>query len=322
MDGSLIYIPGLLLVLVLVWLLIEGVRSLGTRRFSLNGRYRNPAQCERALDYFSRRLARHPRDWEAYTRRGEAFVFLKNYQQASRDYTHALALHPNDEIILVRRGRMYYEMRKYDEAIWDCTRALDINPHYSPAYAVRGLAYFASDEYARASRDYTRAIEMNPDNPQNYANRGHYYLRTMELENARADWQQSWNLKPDVSTGLMLGWLKLTKSDEQEDMAIAEELEEVAELAPRSADAYLCLGIALYLRKAHEQARAKLARAATANPENAYIYFWQGMVLATQQHKMQADLAFLRTSDLGLPKALWQPMERLAEQTQTTYWNY
>ena len=322
MDGGLISIAGLLLALALAWLVIESIKSLQMRQNILSGRYRTPAQCERALDYFSQRLIHHPRDWETYLKRGEAFIFLQNYQQAIRDYTQALALHPNDETILIRRGRAYYKMRKYDEAIWDCTRALDINPHYSAAYAIRGLAYFASDEYERAARDYTRAIEINPGNPQNYTNRGHYYLRTMDLEKARADWQRSWNLKPDVATGLMLGWLKLAQSDEQEDTIIACELEKAAAINPRSAEAYLCLGIAYYLRKAYEQAQAMLARAATASPENVYISFWQGMVLAAQQHNMQADQAFLRTSDLGLPKALWQPMIRLGEQTKTTYWNY
>ncbi|HEY3992231.1 MAG TPA: tetratricopeptide repeat protein [Ktedonobacteraceae bacterium] len=322
MDGGLIAISSLLLAFALTWLIIESVKSLQTRREILNGRYRTPAQCERALNYFSQRLTHHPRDWEIYIKRGEAFSYLQNHQQAIRDYTQALALHPNDETILMRRGRAHYKQRKYDEAIWDCTRALDMNPHYSPAYLIRGLAYFASDEYERAARDYTRAIEMNPDNPQHYVNRGHYYLRTMDLEKARADWQQSWNLKPDVSTGLMLGWLKLTQSDGQEDTTIACELEKAAKIDPRSAEAYLCLGIACYLRKAYEQAQNKLAKAADASPENAYISFWQGMVLAAQQHNMQADQAFLRTSDLGLPKALWQPMIRLGEQTQTTYWNY
>lgn len=322
MDGGFISIPGLLLALALVWLLIECARSVRTRRSLLHGKYRNPAQCARALNAFTHRLTRHPHDWETFVKRGEAFAFLKNGQQAIRDYTQALALHPNDETILVRRGRAHYNLRKYDEAIWDCTRALDINPHYSPAYAMRGLAYFAEDEYDRAARDYTRAIEMNPDSPQNYTNRGYYYLRTMELEQAKADWQRSWQLKPDVSTGLMLNWLKLTDCAEQDDTAIASELEKVAALDPRSADAYLCLGIALYLRKNYEQAQTKLFKAAAIHPEYAYISFWQGMVLAALQRNMQADQAFLRTSDLGLPKALWQPIIRLGEQVQTIYRYY
>ena len=322
MDGSLIAISGFLLALALAWFIVAGLKSWHTRHNILNGRYRTPAQCERALNYFSQRIAHHPRDWEAYTKRGEAFSFLQNHQQAIRDYTQALALHANDETVLMRRGRAYYTLCKYDEAIWDCTRALDINPHYSPAYTIRGLAYFASDEYERAARDYTKAIRINPDNAQNYANRGYYYLRTMDLEKAREDWQQSWHLKPDVSTGLMLGWLKLTQSDGREDTIIASELEKAAAYEPDSAEAYLCLGIACYLRKAYAQAQEKLTEAATVSPENAYISFWQGMLLATQQHNMQADQAFLRTSDHGLPKALWQPMIRLGEQTQTTYWNY
>lgn len=322
MDVNSLSILLLLLAAAFAWFFIEGMRVLRIRHLVLNGMYRTTAQCEQALAYFSHRLIRHPSDWETYLKRGEAFVFLSNYQQAVRDYTHALALHPNDETILGRRGRAHYMLGKYDEAIWDCTRALAINVLYSPAYAVRGLAYFASDEYERAACDYTRAIELSPDNSQNYANRGHFYLRTMELEKARADWQESWNLMPRVSTGLMLNWLRLTWSDEQEDAAIACELERVAALDPLSAEGTLCLGIALYLRKTYELALTRLLRAAAVDPENEHIFFWQGMVLATLQCKMQADQAFLRTSDLGLPRALWQPIVRLSEQTRTPYWTY
>ncbi|HEY0753549.1 MAG TPA: tetratricopeptide repeat protein [Ktedonobacteraceae bacterium] len=314
--------PGLLLVLTLAWLLVEGIRSWRTPRFIRDGVYRNRAQCAYALDYFTRSLARHPQDWETYLKRGEAFFFLKNYQQAISDYTHALALHPHDESILLRRSRAYFNTRNYDETIWDCTRALDINPYYSPAYGMRGRAYFASDEYERAANDYSRAIEMNPENAQNYANRGHYYLRIMELEQARADWQRSWDLKPAVSIGLMLNWLKLSRDETEKNIAIASELEKVAALDPRSAQALLCLGIALYLRQAYTEGLAKLTRAAASEPESALISFWQGMILATLQRNMQADQAFLRTSDLGLPKALWQPITRLDQQTQTTYWSY
>lgn len=322
MDGGLISLPDLLLALLLAWFLVETVRFVCARSSIFNGGYRTPAQCERALNYFSRRLVRHPHDWETYLKRGQAFAFLKDYQQALRDYTQALALHPNDEMILARRGRVHYHLHKYDEAIWDCTRALDINPHYSPAYSTRGLAYFASNEYERATRDYTRAIEMNPDNSQNYVNRGHYYLRTMELEKARMDWQMSWKLRPEISTGLMLNWLKLTRNVDQDDAAIACELDKVAKLAPRSAEAYLCQAIALYLRNAHEQALAKLSKALALHSESELIYFWQGMILAALQRNMQADQAFLHTSDLGLPKALWRPIERLDAQIHNTDGNY
>ena len=96
MDGGLVYISGLLLALALAWLVIEGIRSLQTRRKILNGKYRTPKQCERALNYFSARLAHHPHEWETHVKRCDAFAFLQNYQQAIRDYTQALALHSND----------------------------------------------------------------------------------------------------------------------------------------------------------------------------------------------------------------------------------
>ncbi|HLI71399.1 MAG TPA: tetratricopeptide repeat protein [Ktedonobacteraceae bacterium] len=160
MDATLIYFMGFILAVMLAWLIIQSIRAFRACRLILNGKYRNVAECERAIDYFSRQMERDPQDWETCIRRGEAFAFLGDYQQATRDYTRALSLHPGDESILVRRGRSYYKLRKYDEAIWDCTRALAINPRYIPAYSLRGQAYFESGAYDLAVRDHIRAIEM------------------------------------------------------------------------------------------------------------------------------------------------------------------
>lgn len=319
MGGSLIYLIGLLLALVLAWLIIEGIRFFQVRRLLLGGKYRNLAECKRALEHFSQRLKRDPRDWEAYKRRGEAFVFLKDHQRAIHDFSSALALHPDDEDILLQRGSSYCKLHQYDEAIWDCTRALDLNPDYIPAYSVRGQAYFASNEYERATRDYSGAIALHPDDERGYVNRGYYYLRRMELDLARADLQHSWNLKPNIFAGLMLNWLKLGQDDPQEDEELASELEKVAALDPKHPKAYLCQAIALYLRGAYNQALAKLAQAEFTLSENEFVYFWRGMVLASSKRKMKADQAFSRTSDLGLPRALWQPLKRLNEQAEVSY---
>lgn len=322
MDGGLIYVIGLLLALVLTWLVIEGVRSFKRRRLFISGNYHNLTEAKHALEHFSRHLERDPHDWETHIRRGEAFAFLNDHQQAIRDYTRALALHPNDESVLLYRSRSYCKLHQYDEAIWDCTRALDINSHYIPAYSMRGQAYFESNEYERAARDYTRAIEMDSDNAQSYLLRGYYYLRTMELELAESDLQRSWNLRAYVPTGLMLNWLKLARNDGQKDEEIACELEKIARLNPKSTDARICQGIVLYLRGAYDQALARLKQAESTCPANKHIYFWQGMVLASQKHGGEANLAFSRTSDLGLPRALWQPIQRLDEQIRTTYKMY
>jgi tetratricopeptide (TPR) repeat protein len=188
MYGSLIYLIVVLLALTLIGLLIEGAKALQERRFFVADTYRNLAECERALNYYSKLLEQNPDDWEIYLKRGNAFIFLRDYQQAIRDYTRALTLHPRDENIFVRRGRSYYTLRKYDEAIWDCTRALNANPHYIPAYSTRGLAYLESGAYELAIRDYTRAIEMDPENTQHYLNREFAYYKRRNDEQALNDY--------------------------------------------------------------------------------------------------------------------------------------
>ena len=116
MEGGLAYaLIGFFLVLILVVLLIEIVQQAQKRRVTRNSPYQNLAECERALNEYSRHLEHDPRDWEMHLKRGEAFVFLGDHQQAIYDYTRALALHQKDASILTRRGRSYAKLLKYDE---------------------------------------------------------------------------------------------------------------------------------------------------------------------------------------------------------------
>ncbi len=168
MDRYLVYFFSLLASLTLAGLLLMIARLAHKPHIPRDSNYRNLAECERALNRYSKLLERMPTDWEIYVRRAEAFLFLKNYQQAIRDFTSALALHPRDVDLLVRRAYSYYWLHNYDEAIWNCTRALHVNPHYTPAYELRVKVYFKSEAYELAMRDYSRLIEMRPDKRQFY----------------------------------------------------------------------------------------------------------------------------------------------------------
>ncbi|MGH2479700.1 MAG: tetratricopeptide repeat protein, partial [Ktedonobacteraceae bacterium] len=176
--------------------------------------------------------------------------------------------------------------------------------------------YAYTNRLTQAFEDYNAALWLNPHSAATYHNRGCCYLRTLELERAVSDLRASWELQPDVSTGLILGWLKLALNDGLEDEEIARGLEELATHDPRHIESPVCLGIAFYLRGDYEQALAQLALAETAGPENENVYFWQGMLLAALERPVEAELAFMRTQSLNLPQILWRPAARVRRYTE------
>jgi lipoprotein NlpI len=137
-------------------------------------------------------------------------------------------------------------------------------------------------------------------------------LRLHNLDQARADLETSWQIKPTVSTGLLLNWLALLAGQTDEQM-LAEQLEIVADLAPRHNEAAICRSIALYLRQQYEQALAALAQAQDVGPENEYAFFWQGVILLSQKRQTEAAVALQRAHALRLPALLWQTLARLSQ---------
>jgi tetratricopeptide (TPR) repeat protein len=265
-----------------------------------------------AVKDFTRALASRPRAAKAFITRALCYAYLQQNKQALDDAMQVVEIEPETASSYLIRGQVYWYRREYDQALADFNQVITLNPTNSDAYVYRGTIYAYSGHLTLAFDDYTHALQLDPHSSTASYYRGCCFLRTQKLEQARADLQSSWNLKPDVSTGLLLNWLRLVMQNGRASDEIAAELEKIAMLDPRHAEACVCQGIALYLREAYSEALTKLALAETAGPENENVYFWQGMALAALGRRVEADLAFSRARDLGLPGALWQPMLRFS----------
>jgi Tfp pilus assembly protein PilF len=125
----------------------------------------------KTLALLTERIAKDPRDADAWTSRGLLRGRLHDYEGAACDFKEALSLDPNSLHALWWEGDLYRELGRYSEALASYNRAIAIAPTNARGYHHRGDCYIKQGCPAEAISDFTRAITLEPDWPQPYLDR-------------------------------------------------------------------------------------------------------------------------------------------------------
>jgi tetratricopeptide (TPR) repeat protein len=162
--------------------------------------------------YWTRRIACHPCDAEAYSKRAEARAKMDSMDEALSDLAMAIRLEPQRPVYYTQRAELLLCMKRNGEALGDLDKALEIDPHNNEARMLRGIAGLAANvpvdqamndlslaaqqedegfsswliqlrglqhmkqgEYAEAIADFTQCLEHGDDDPT--ARAGTYLLR-------------------------------------------------------------------------------------------------------------------------------------------------
>lgn len=97
---------------------------------------------------------------------GNAAFKAKDYQKAIDLYAQALEVDPKNKDmnskILNNRAQAYISLKDYDNAISDCNEALRLDPSFIKAQKIRAKAHGASGNWEEAIKDYKSVAESNP----------------------------------------------------------------------------------------------------------------------------------------------------------------
>jgi DnaJ family protein C protein 7 len=97
---------------------------------------------------------------------GNTAFKAKDYRKAIELYTEAVSVDPaNKDMnakILQNRAQAYINLKEYDNAINDCTEALRLDPTYSKAQKMRAKAHGGAGNWEEAVQDYKAVAEANP----------------------------------------------------------------------------------------------------------------------------------------------------------------
>jgi len=318
--------------------------------------YRWLGEYQKAIKDFDHALELNPKNAWAYAERAVAYLERAEYERALEDCNRALELDPKDGWVYICRSMVYRDLGDYQRAIEDCNRALELDPKQaSRAYFQRGLNFMELKDYRRAIQDFDQGIEQDASYDRNYIGRARAHGKLKEYQQAIQDFDQVIKLSPryaraysqraflhlrmhdthqafadyircwelgvkDVNAGWMAQWSKMCQ--ESADSRTVEYLEEIAALDITNYIAYICRGVAQWLRGNYEQSLAELEQAVTINPGEWDAFFWKGMVCASLEKNEEAMAMFEMSLALELPPVLLTPLHCFEQDRPDFYKKY
>ena len=255
----------------------------------------------------------------AYNNRGAGYMGLKEYKQAIQDFDHALELNP--KLSLYNRGIAYYRLKEYQRAIENFDHILELDPKKSSAYLVRGTAHYWLKEYELAIQDFNHVLTLDAKNNLSYHNRGVSFLGLGNIKQGLADFIKAQEINPTyVGHAWMALWSEMCLK--QAGVGEAEKLEAIAAVNPKHHVAYVCRGVAFWLRDNFEQSLTELEQAILLEPDEGDTYFWVGMACASLGRDKEAIGALEHSLALGLPSVLLASLRWLEQDKPEFYEKY
>ena len=148
-----------------------------------NGNYKQ------AIELFTKAIELEPEEVDYYNARGWSYYKLKDYKNATYDFTRAIELKRFDN-----DAEAYYGLKDYNQALYDLNKAIDLKSNYVEAYNVRGQVYYAKGDYENAISDFSYVIRHDNKNAYAYYMRGSAYRKQGKNDLANKDLQKACEL--------------------------------------------------------------------------------------------------------------------------------
>src|SRR5262245_32562691 len=111
-----------------------------------------------AVPYFTKRLAKDPKDVHALTGRGQAYAARNEPDKALADFDEAVRLDTKATLARYHRANLHYGRGQYQKAMEEYDVVIRQDPKLDWAYHVRGWIYYRKQDYAKALADFEAAI--------------------------------------------------------------------------------------------------------------------------------------------------------------------
>ena len=135
----------------------------------------------------------------AYSKRGEIYLGMNDYNKAAKEMEIAIALEPNYAEAYNNLGILYTRLKQTDKALKKLQQAIAVDPNYYRPYYLIARLYRKSTQYDKALVNYTKAVKLNPSNPDSYYNRGIIYYLTGKYDIAIEEYSKAIYFKDDFA---------------------------------------------------------------------------------------------------------------------------
>ena len=170
---------------------------------------------DKAMDYFNGKIAKDPKDAQAYKARGQIWIEKEQWDRALADLDSALRARsgrperPPSKIPAWRsrvrdRGLAWDAKRFFDRAFADLTEAIRLDPGNVALVLSRGKVCSKRGRFTQAMADIDWFIRMRPSDPAGYSARGEALMENLESEAAIAEFTRAIEVDPTYVSALLL----------------------------------------------------------------------------------------------------------------------
>lgn len=159
-----------------------------------------------ALGHLQEAVKIHPNYKNAYLLMGNAYNYLKQYENAVTAYEQALKIDPqyreaetNMAITYMQAGRYYgQERNNLAKSIEYLRKSYELRPQEYETLRLLGVAYGISGQPATAIEFFTYALNVRPDDPDAMYNLGNAYYNTGQNELGEQWHQKAFKIDPNL----------------------------------------------------------------------------------------------------------------------------
>jgi tetratricopeptide (TPR) repeat protein len=133
-------------------------------------------------------IDRNRNSWQAWYRRGNAWLKLRQWEKAIADQTKALELKPDHVWSWYQRAFAYRHLSQLEKALADATKAVELEPQAWGPHSERAHVLIELGRWEQAVVELTSALELNPGSWSTWHRRGQAYRVLGQWDKAAADY--------------------------------------------------------------------------------------------------------------------------------------
>ncbi len=150
-----------------------------------------------AVKEFKTTLSIFPNYTEAHLNLADAFMKLKNYSEAIKEFEITRKMQPKpNPVIITNLAYMYSETGQFEEAIGLADELIREHPELEEGYGDKGAVYFKIGDYEAAIPCFKKVLELHPNRLLAHKMLGKSYLALKDYEKALEAFGRAESLAP------------------------------------------------------------------------------------------------------------------------------
>lgn len=258
---------------------------------------------ETAQGHYIESVRLSPESVEAQSGLGMLLTRSGQVEEALPFLKEAVRLAPDRAEQVNNYGYALAEGGRFEEALAQFESATRLDPELAQGWNNLGMCLAQLGRVQEAAPQFARAVELAPDDPEFLNNLGLAYLHQSQIDKAISSFNAALELAPEMEEAKAN--LELAKQGVSGENADIAELENRVSANSNDADAHFALARARAHQHDLSAATPHFAAAARLRPEDPFMQFEYGMVLAASGQDSHAVELFEGAIALAPANALF-----------------